>query len=132
MKLDIGLVRLAGALASHASLRQSLIAENVANADTPGYRARDVRPFDEIFGQGAFDATQMRATRDGHIGHGSSQTPYAPEELSKLGAAAPNGNTVSLEDQLVRSAEVQHSHDMALGIYKTSIDILRTSLGRGA
>jgi flagellar basal-body rod protein FlgB len=44
---------------------------------------------------------------------------------------SPNGNTVSLETELVRSASAKRQHDVSLAIYRSSLDILRASLGRG-
>ena len=130
MKFDIGLVRLAGALATHSSVRQNLIAENIANADTPSYRARDLHSFQDLYGQDAVGASRMRATKEGHIDHANGEARFSPVERAALGAEAPNGNNVSIEDQIIRSAEVNHAHEMALGVYRTSMDILRTSLGR--
>jgi flagellar basal-body rod protein FlgB len=43
---------------------------------------------------------------------------------------SPNGNTVSLETEMVRAVEVKQQHDMALAVYRTVSDIVRTSLGR--
>ena len=130
MKFDIGLMRLAGALATYSSSRQSLIAQNIANADTPGYRARDLEAFEKLVDTRSSAAGGMKATRPGHIGAVSGRLDLAAHEISAFGAEAPNGNDVSLEDQMARSAEVKISHDLALGVYKTSLDILRLGLGR--
>ena len=43
--MPIDILSLASALAAHANVRQEVIAENVAHADTPGYRARDIADF---------------------------------------------------------------------------------------
>ena len=47
------------------------------------------------------------------------------------GPSAPNGNTVSLETEMVRATEVRHQHEMALSVYQSALGVLRTSLGRG-
>ena len=130
MMNDIGLVRMASALSSHSSTRQSLVAENIANADTPGYRARDLQEFSEIAETDAVGARRMRATRPGHIGGINGSLPMTPEEITAFGAEAPNGNNVSIEDQMMRATEVEHAHDLALGVYKNALDILRLGLGR--
>ena len=65
----LALSRLAGALANHAADRQAMVAENVANADTPGYRARDLRPFAELMERGDMP---MAVTRAGHQPEGLS------------------------------------------------------------
>ncbi len=123
---NLELMRMATGLARHASTRQEVAARNVANADTPGYRAQDVVAFRDLYESEA--AGTLRATRSGHFGAGEIAT--APRLFEAAGEAAPNGNTVSLETEMMRSAEIRHQHDMATSIYKTSLDILRTSLGR--
>ena len=130
MKFDISLIRLAGSLASYSAQRQSVIAENVANSDTPGYRAKDLRPFGELLATDGSKGAQMRATRAGHIGQISGTLGVEVEEISTFASESPNGNNVSLEDQMVRSSEIKQTHDLALGVYQTSLDILRLSLGR--
>lgn len=122
---NLEIFRMAQAMALHASARQSAVAANVANSDTPGYRSRDAAPFSESY-RAAADG--MRATRAGHLGAagGLRATPL----LDAGGEAAPNGNTVSLETEMVRAAEIRGQHDRALAIYTSSLTILRTALGR--
>jgi flagellar basal-body rod protein FlgB len=128
LDLDIGLLRLASALAAHASARQLVIGENIAHADTPGYRARDIEGFAETHA-GTEPAFRARATRPGHLEFGADPNGYEAREVAALGAETPNGNSVSLEDQMVRAAEVRHSHELALGTYRKTLDILRSTIG---
>lgn len=121
------ILRLAEGLAKHASGRQAQIAENVANADTPGYRARDLQAFSETFSSAA---AHMRATRSGHLGSAESLQKIEPE-IDMRAEAAPNGNTVSLETEMIRQADTRRQHDMALAVYKSSLDLVRSALGRG-
>ncbi len=126
--MDINVLSLASALAAHASARQRLIAENVANADTPGYRARDVADFAATLdGAPAFRA---RTTRPGHVAFGADPRGFEPRERAVTGAETPNGNSVSLEDQMMRAAAVRQEHEMALGVYAKSLEILRTAVTR--
>ncbi len=122
-KLD--LTRMAQALAAHSGARMGVIARNVANADTPGFKAQDLPPFAKVF---AADQDAMRATRPKHLsaeGIGAAPIPHnAP------GREAPNGNTVSLEGEMVKSVEVRQSHEMALAVYRATSDVIRASLGR--
>jgi len=129
MDLDLTVLRLASGLASHATARQTVIAENIANADTPGYRARDVAGFAESF-ERTVPAFEARATRSGHLTFGDLSRGFEVRESAFPGAETPNGNSVSLEDQMVRAADVRQRHDLAIGVYQKSLDILRTSLGR--
>jgi len=118
----------ARAMVLHAGRRQTIIAENVANADTPGYRARDIVPFAEAYRSG-HDATAMKATRPDHL-NGTLKDVVSARIFVRPGETEPNGNTVSIEQELVRGAETREQFDRALAIYKSSLDILRASLGR--
>jgi len=120
--------RMAQGLAVHAGERQSVIARNVANADTPGYRAQDIEDFAKVY-QGGGDGLALRTTRPGHIASdgglaGGTHLIDSPDDSD------PNGNTVSLEDEMVKAAEVRKQHDLALAVYRSSLGILRISLGR--
>lgn len=123
---NLSVLRLAGGLARHAGERQAQLAQNVANADTPGYRARDLVPFAESVDK-ALAGPALRATRPQHMTSDGSflnwDTVDAPDGES------PNGNTVSLEDQMLKSAEVSKNHEMALAVYSKALSILRTSIG---
>lgn len=123
-KLEV--IEMTRALAAHAGARQEAVARNVANADTPGYRAADLPGFAAAY-RGTGD-TQMRATRAGHLGSGGQSVTLTARALTA--EAAPNGNTVSLEQEMVRAAEVRQQHDMALSIYTSLSGVLRSSLGR--
>lgn len=117
-------------LAKHAAARQSVITQNVANADTPGYRARDVTPFSETFRSSQNVA--MRATRQGHTSGMANPSANGPEarDVYRPGAMSPNGNSVSLETEMMAAAEAKRDHDLALTVYKTSLGIMRSALGR--
>lgn len=129
MDQNLTLLRLASSLAAHATARQSVVTDNIAHADTPGYRARDIPDFAASLGAGPGFSAQ--STRSGHMDFGAGEARgFEPEEIAAFGAEAPNGNSVSIEDQMTRAAEVRQSHDLALGVYRKTMDILRTSLGR--
>lgn len=118
----------ASAMAVHAAGRQAVIAANVANADTPGYRAGDLRSFAETYRTGG--SLALRITRPDHI-RATATERIAQVVADDRAEASPNGNTVSLETELVRSASAKRQHDVSLAIYRSSLDILRASLGRG-
>jgi flagellar basal-body rod protein FlgB len=128
MDMNLSILRLASGLMAHSTARQRVIAENIAHADTPGYRARDVADFAATLESD--DAFSARTTRPGHFTFGADPNGFDPREATVLGAETPNGNSVSLEDQMMRAAEVRQSHELAMGVYRKSMDILRASLGR--
>ena len=63
----------------------------------------------------------------------SAVTAASAEAEERLigGTAAPNGNSVSLEAEMVKAVEVRQQHEMALAIYRSSSNVVRASLGRG-
>jgi flagellar basal-body rod protein FlgB len=136
---EIKLLNLANGLAAHAGRRLGVIAENIAHADTPGFQARDLTKFADTFAgrQASADGPAMttfvgRATRPGHIRPSAEARAGVESEarfITAVGASSPNGNTVSLEDQMVRSAETKMDHDLALGVWRSSLNILRASAG---
>ena len=121
---DLAILRMADAVARHSALRHRLISENIANSDTPGYRAQDLEPF-----QAAFEReTAVKATRPEHMTGGVRLT-FGARPDSAFGAESPNGNDVALGDQMVRATKALGAHDRATTVYKKTMDILRASLG---
>ena len=119
-------MRMASASAAHAAARIGAIARNVANADTPGYRASDLASFSDSYR--ASPDFRARTSRPGHFS--AEDAVAAPRPQLIAGHMSPNGNNVSLEDEMMRAALVRKDHDTALAIYKNSLNILRLSLGR--
>lgn len=109
MMEKLELTRMSQGLAAHSGARLGLLARNVAHADTPGYRAMDLPRFAEVY-------------RSSSGGKGAEPL-HLPRE--------PNGNSVSLEDQMRRMADVRQAHEMALAVYRSTSGIVRTALGRG-
>lgn len=122
----VNLFQTAGAKAQHAALRQSTIAQNIANADTPGYAAQDVAPFGDTYN--AMESG-LRATRPGHL-HGDPTQPRSETRKSGGAEASPNGNSVSLEQEMVKAVQTERAHDQALAVYRHAMTVLRASLGR--
>jgi flagellar basal-body rod protein FlgB len=117
------------AMARHAGARQAVVAQNMANADTPGYRARDITPFSELVTQGGTGFAPRR-TREGHLLEQGDSVDASARTAPEGGPANPNGNSVSLEAEMLKAVDVKRQHDRALAIYKSSLGILRTSLGK--
>lgn len=120
-------LRMAGALVSHGAERQRIIASNISNADTPSYRTKDLDSFSASFN--SLPEGGMRATNPLHLtasgwGMGGARTLELPTEPN------PNGNTVSLEEEVFKIADARREFDLALTITKSSLGMIRTSLGR--
>ncbi|WP_417718792.1 FlgB family protein [Salipiger sp.] len=122
---NLDVFRTAIAMARHAGEQQAISAQNIANADTPKYRALQMPDFARTLEGGA---DGMRSTRPQHLGAGAGPEGYRFSE--RRGAEDPNGNTVELESEMVVAVDAKRAHDRALAIYRSNINILRASLGR--
>ena len=109
---DLSVIAQASAMARHAAERHRLIGENVANADTPKYKARDLPAFNPEL------ATSSAS------GQAQDLRPMLVRGLE----TSPNGNNVAVEDQMSRAVEAQAQHEAALRIYQKSMELLRMSL----
>lgn len=125
---NLDIVKMASALAEHAANRQVLISRNVANADTPGYRAVDLGAFDPDETSG--NRLQLQQSRAFHLPSRSAVPQLSPVAQDGV-ESSPNGNSVSIEAEMVRAVEIKRQHDLALSIYSSTMGILRSSLGRG-
>jgi flagellar basal-body rod protein FlgB len=100
------ILRLASQNARWLSERESLIAGNVANASTPGYRARDIAPFSRVL-EGV--QSSLETTNSAHLtlASGFSEANYvevaSPEETL-------SGNSVNLEQQMIHLGEVNRAY----------------------
>ncbi|WP_147111890.1 FlgB family protein [Tateyamaria sp. syn59] len=119
----------AHAMAVHAGQKQAVIAQNIANADTPGYVARDIPNFAETYAPASSGAVSQRATRSEHM-HGSPIGDVRAMLQEDRSFAAPDGNSVSIETEMLRATDAKRQHDRSLAIYKSTLTILRASLGR--
>ena len=121
---NLDVFKTAMAMARHAGLKQAVSSQNIANADTPGYRAKTVPEFSSTL-RGSMMG--QRATRAQHL---NGSTERNVDLMTRDTEVDPNGNTVSLEEEMVFAVEAKRHHDRALAIYRSNLSILRSSLGR--
>lgn len=110
------------------SARQNVIAENVANADTPGFKARDVGSFAEMLASNA-PSHGMSVTSTGHIASsGADAAGVRVDEDPQSWSTSPDGNTVVLEQQAIKATEVAESYRMAANLYRKGYELLTLSV----
>lgn len=102
--------------------RQAVLAQNIANANTPGYVAREVKPFNEVL------AAQAQQTAVGRFGTAAA-SPKSVADLS-VTERSMNGNAVVLDEQLEKVAETDNSSQLAINLYKKYQSMFRIALGR--
>ena len=125
---NLDVFRTAAALADYSGQRQAVIAENVANADTPGYLTRDIASFVESY-RATGAAPAMQNTRPGHLTDTRPGGIVGKATITRS-EQSPNGNSVSIEEQMVAAIDAQRDHDKALAIYRHAMTVLRSAMGR--
>lgn len=133
--LDTSLVQVMKAKLKFHSARQAQISQNVANVDTPGYRATDVAEPDfkklvSAAGKSSAQNLPMRMTSKGHIPGSGQITAFKIEKRDKTYDLNPDGNNVSIEDEMMRASENQAEYMKVLNLYRKTTDMFRTALGR--
>lgn len=130
---NIGLLKALGSKMQYLAQRQSLISQNIANADTPGYRPKDLKPVN--FGtalkdaQGPNKGVIMASTNDAHMGPGSATQSVKSEKAKKVYEVAPAGNAVVMEEQLVNSGQVQMDYNLMTSLYQKNIRLMKIAMG---
>ncbi|MGH6664830.1 MAG: flagellar basal body rod protein FlgB [Pseudolabrys sp.] len=107
-----------------------MLAENVANADTPNYRSRDLARLKFETSTPLTTVALMR-TENGHIaGFGQSDTPFKFQSENN-DAVRPTGNAVNLEQEMMKVAANQMDYQAVSALYTRSLSLLKLALGKG-
>lgn len=133
---DLGLMSALKTRMQWHQQRQRVIAENVANADTPSYRAKDlVQPDIPLASGGAGSgrvgtpAVSLAVTSSGHMAGSGGSGHFASKGRGDF-EVRPSGNAVDLEEQMTKSAENQLDYQTAASLYQQSLGLLRVAIGR--
>ncbi|WP_235962156.1 flagellar basal body rod protein FlgB [Falsiroseomonas selenitidurans] len=106
--------------------RQQVLAQNIANADTPGYQPNDLVPFERAVQAAAAPLAQTSPRHlAGPDGGRRAQRDRAAVE------ASPDGNSVSLDREALKMAETDQAHALALALHRRWAAMYRTALGTG-
>jgi len=115
---------------SWLSARQSLLAQNVANADTPDYVARDMKPMDfQTLMTGQNSGTGLATTNARHFDIRSAGSPGFDQEDAFGEGGTPSGNIVSLEQEMIKLSDTQIQYQTATNLYQKAVNMFRTALG---
>ena len=112
--------------------RQEVLARNIANADTPGYKPRDLKAFDfrRLVSRGVGRVT-LDVTNRAHVGGGPGRSAdFAEERTRNPYESAPAGNAVILEEQMMKVGATTMNYRLTAELYKKHLNMIRTALGR--
>ena len=113
-------------------VRQKVLAENVANANTPGFQPRDVVQPRQAPAGPAASAFTLDRTSPLHLAAATSTADAGTRAATRF-ETRPSGNAVNLEDEMMKVAENQSEYQLAATLYQKSLSMLRSAAGaRGA
>lgn len=129
---DIPLFAMLKGRMNYFSARQRVIAENVANSDTPGFTPRDIAApsFEQAMRAArsgpASHAGGLARTNPAHIAGpaGGQASPFTPERAPDS-ETRQDGNSVVLEEEMLKMAESRMNYDAAISFYQKSLNLLR-------
>ena len=133
MDLDqLTVFHLASRRVDYLGQRQTVLAENISNADTPGYMANDLQPFADYVEGGGIRRLPPTQTHPLHLaGYAVNAGDADSDPIGDLYEAAPSGNEVVLEQQMLAVADTAAQHQLAINLYRKHMGMLQTALGRG-
>src|SRR5262245_3386157 len=108
--------------------RQTLLAENVANADTPGYRGRDLKAygFEDHLRAASTVTLQTVPTQPGHfLVQSRDPEAFGPRDMNNF-EVTPEGNGVTLEDEMMKVSGNQMDYQAITALYTRSVRLLKT------
>jgi flagellar basal-body rod protein FlgB len=113
--------------------RQNLLSQNVANADAPGYTAKDLKPLDfeamlKSTSPNPFNTT-LAVTNPRDIAPANENAQFQDVE-SDDAQATSTGNTVSLEEEMMKVADTQAQYQAATSLYSKAIGMFHTAIGQ--
>lgn len=131
---NIGLFKALNAKMHYLDTRQKVLAQNVANADTPGYVPKDLSKVD-------FGRVLQKVTKDNNVQVDTTNPMHMPpadhiddpkNRAAKLVyEVAPVGNEVSLEEQMVKSSQNTMDYSLMTTLYQKNVNMIKTALGTG-
>lgn len=128
---DVPIFQMLKSRLGYLDQRQQVIAENVANASTPGFVARDLKPY-------SFQAQVQSSLTLASVGpaqtngrHLTGTKPAANRAWKTVDTpdseATLDGNQVVLEEQMMKMTDARMNYEAAIGFYQKSLSLLRTA-----
>jgi len=108
--------------------RQRVVSQNIANASTPGFVARDLQqPANADFAAAmrAGGGVQMARTNAAHIAPAQANVARFSSQASPDSETTLDGNSVVLEEQMLKMSESRMAYDAAISLYSKSMSMLR-------
>jgi len=126
---DSGLFRLMSDKMAWHNQRQEVLSKNISNADTPDYRPNDLVAFDFKKQLRASTQMQLAGATSGHLkGTIPDKGAFRGEEERSPYETAPDGNSVVLEEQMMKVGENSMEYQTVTNLYRKQVGLLKTAI----
>ena len=105
--------------------RQGVLAQNIANANTPGYVPKDLQPFAQTLAQAM---PELAMTNPAHLRGPAALGRTDPRQ--RPAEKAPDGNAISVEDQLTKVADTDGAQALVTNLYHKYLGLFRIVIGK--
>ena len=114
--------------------RQALVAQNVANADVPAYKARDLVTFDKALKGVGVQPVQIAMTNAGHIQPAGMRIGgnFADTKNNTAYETLPSGNSVVIEEQMMKLSQISNDYALVGNLDRSANAMLKMALGKPA
>lgn len=129
---SIPLISLLAKRMSWLNKRQTVLAQNIANANTPGYVARDLKPLDfRALARAARDGVDLTTTHPVHFASQSSDVVGRTLVRERGVEATPSGNAVVVEEEMMKIGRSRSDYALMVNLYRKHVGMIRSALSRG-
>jgi flagellar basal-body rod protein FlgB len=128
---DLTLFAMAQRSMDYLARRQTVLSENVANANTPQYKVKDLAPisFKDLMQQPA-EPVRAAATSPMHFSPEVEPVRFETITEHRPQESKPDGNQVQVEDQMQKIGDVKGSYELAVNLMMKHIAMLRTAIDK--
>lgn len=128
----IGIMQMLKTSMGYTHERQDMLSRNIANVDTPGYKAREMKEVDfKRIMQAEARKLELRGSSIRHQQPLNASQTFRDEELDMPFESTPTENTVNLEEQMAKVAENEMMHQQAITLYEKMGKMFKIALGGG-
>jgi flagellar basal-body rod protein FlgB len=112
--------------------RTRVLSQNIANADTPSYQPKDLKPIDfEAEMRKLAPVAPARTDKKHMVGTVAPAGDFDAKKSKKTYESAPVGNSVVIEEQMIKVSDTQMNYNMVVNLYRKHIDMFKSAIGRG-
>ncbi len=129
---EIPLVSMINARLGWLGQRQQVLADNIANTETPGYQPKDLEPleFRSVLDAEQTGARQIAATHPAHFPGPGSGHAFAQATAGEAQVVDATGNSVMLETELIKVGQTAMDYQLTTNLYRKTMSMVRAALGR--